>query len=298
MPQRSVAKAAALLIAGEIVLALMAAVIKYLSAQMPSEMIVFFRNLFGLLFVIPMAARSGLGQLRTRRLGLHLLRAVSGFCAMFGFFYVVGNMPLAEATLVKLTAPIFLPLIALAWLGERIGRPTVMAIALGLAGGVVVLRPGGAAFNSAALVGLAAAAAASLAKVCIRRMADTEPSSRVVFYFAIFATLISAVPLLFRWTQPPPQAWAFVVALGLLGTLGQLLVTRAFQLSTPGEVGPYTYTSVVFASLIGWLWWGEALSFSVLLGSVLVIGAGILNLRGNTTAAAQARPALPKLQGP
>jgi drug/metabolite transporter (DMT)-like permease len=283
MPRRHVLAAATFLVAGELVIVLMSGVIKHLSASMPSEMIVFFRNLFGLLFVIPMAARSGLSELRTRRPLIHLLRAASGVCAMFGFFYVIARMPLAEATLVKLTTPIFLPLIALVWLGEAIGRLTVGAIAIGLVGVLLILQPGTHAFNPAALVGLGAAVAASLAKVCIRKMADTEPPARVVFYFGVFSTLISALPLLARWTTPPPAAWAWVVLLGALGTTGQLLITHAYQLSTPGEVGPYTYTSVVFASLLGWALWGEVLAPLVIAGSVLVIGAGLLNLRASSS---------------
>lgn len=283
MPRRHVLAAASFLVAGELVIVLMSGVIKHLSASMPSEMIVFFRNVFGLLFVLPMATRSGLSELRTRRPLIHLLRAASGVCAMFGFFYVIARMPLAEATLVKLTTPIFLPLIALVWLGEAIGRLTVGAIAIGLVGVVLILQPGTQAFNPAALVGLGAAVAASLAKVCIRKMADTEPPARVVFYFGVFSTLISALPLLARWTTPPPAAWAWVVLLGALGTTGQLLITHAYQLSTPGEVGPYTYTSVIFASLLGWALWGEVLAPLVIAGSVLVIAAGLLNLRASTS---------------
>ena len=282
MARRHVLAAASFLITGELVIVLMSGVIKHLSATMPAEMIVFFRNLFGLVFVLPMAARSGLSELRTRRPLLHLLRAGSGVCAMFGFFYVIAHLPLAEATLVKLTTPIFLPLIALAWLGEAIGRMTVVAIGVGLLGVMLILQPGTDAFNPAALAGLGAAAFAALAKVCIRRMADTEPPARVVFYFAVFSTLISALPLLALDVRPPVTAWAWVVLLGALGTTGQLLVTRAYQLATPGEVGPYTYTSVVFASLLGWALWGETLAATVVAGSALVIGAGLLNLHAST----------------
>ncbi len=292
MPRNIVLKAALFLISGELVIALMSAVIKHLSAEMAAEVIVFFRNLFGLMFVLPMAVRSGLGQLRTHRPLIHLLRAASGVCAMFGFFYVIAHMPLAEATLVKLTTPIFLPIIALLWLAERISRQTVVAIGIGLIGVVFVLQPGTDAFNPAAVVGLGAAMAASLAKVCIRKMADTEPSTRVVFYFGVFSTLISAVPLTWAWSAPPASAWAWVILLGLLGTCGQLLITRAYQLATPGQVGPYTYTSVVFAALLGWFFWQETLAPTVVLGSALVIGAGLLNLRASaSTLPARTRPA-------
>ena len=272
-------RGAMFLLLGEFLLAVMAALIKHLSADIPQEMLVFSRNLFGLLALVPLVLYHGVGTLKTNRLNVHLQRAVVGLIAMYGYFYVLAHLPLAEAVLVKLSAPFFIPIIGFLWLKERIHTRTVVAILLGFLGVIFVLRPGTDTFQPVALVGVGAAALASLAKVTIRDMADTEPTYRVVFYFGLIATLVSAVPLLWGWQTPPAHTWIWLVVIGVTGTLGQLLMTHAYQIANPGQVGPYTYASVIYAALIGWAFWNEALLLTTLIGSALIIASGILNMK-------------------
>ncbi|RLT91645.1 MULTISPECIES: DMT family transporter [unclassified Ketobacter] len=272
---------AILLLSGELMLSIMAALIKYLSQDVSHEMLVFTRNLFGLLFLLPLISHHGLRSLKTTRFGAHLMRSVVGVAAMYGYFYVITHLPLAEAALVKLSSPFFLPLIALLWLGERINLRTMWAIIIGFVGVVFVLRPGAETFQPVALVGVGAAVLASLAKVTIRHMADTEPGHRIVFYFGILATLVSAVPLLWGWTSPGLSTLPWLAAIGLTGTLGQLLMTKAYQVAKPGQVGPFTYTAVLYAALFGWMFWDEVVIITTLIGSALIIGAGILNMKSS-----------------
>ena len=272
-------KGAILLLSGELMLSVMAALIKYLSQDVSHEMLVFTRNLFGLIFLLPLVSHQGWGSLKTSRFGLHLMRSVVGVSAMYGYFYVITHLPLAEAALVKLSSPFFLPLIALIWLGEKINLRTLWAIIIGFVGVMFVLRPGTETFQPVALVGVGAAALASLAKVTIRRMAETEPSHRIVFYFGFLATLVSAIPLMWGWTSPALSALPWLVAIGLTGTLGQLLMTKAYQISNPGQVGPFTYSAVIYAALFGWMFWNEIVVITTIVGSALIIGAGILNMK-------------------
>lgn len=272
-------RGAIFLLLAEFLLAVMAALIKHLATDIPHEMLVFSRNLFGLLALLPWLLYRGVGTLKTDRLRVHIQRAVVGLTAMYGYFYVLAYLPLAEAVLVKLSAPFFLPIIAFIWLQERIHTRTVMAILLGFLGVVFVLRPGSDTFHPAALVGLGAAALAALAKVTIRDMADTEPTHRVVFYFALIGTLVSAVPLLWGWQTPPVHTWIWLILIGITGTLGQLLMTYAYQIANPGQVGPYTYASVIYAALLGWAFWNEALLITTLIGSLLIVASGILNIK-------------------
>ena len=276
------ARGAVFLLLGELMLAIMAAIIKHLAQDTPHETLVFTRNLFGLLFLLPIIAHQGWHQLKTQRLPIHILRALVGLSAMYCYFYVIAHLPLAEAALVKLSAPFFIPIITLLWLGERINLKTLWAILLGFLGVIFVLRPGTETFQTAALIGVAGAALASLAKVTIRKMADTEPSYRIVFYFGLIATLVSAIPLLWAWQTPPPNAWPWLIGIGITGTAGQLLMTKAYQVANPGQVGPYTYTAVIYAAIFGWVFWNETIVLTTLLGSALIIGAGILNIKGKT----------------
>lgn len=272
-------KGAILLLSGELMLSVMAALIKHLSGDVSHEMLVFARNLFGLLFLLPIISHQGWRNLKTNRFSQHLMRSIVGVCAMYGYFYVITHLPLAEAALVKLSSPFFLPLIALIWLGEKISHKTLWVIIIGFVGVVFVLRPGSETFQPVALVGIAAAAMASLAKVTIRNMAETEPSYRIVFYFGFLATLVSAIPLLWLWQTPQLQILPWLAAIGLTGTIGQLLMTKAYQVANPGKVGPYTYSAVIYAALFGWMFWDEVIVITTLIGSALIIGAGILNMK-------------------
>ena len=270
---------ALLILLGEALLAVMGALIKHLSQELPTELIVFYRNLFGLLLLLPIILRSGFSQLKTQQLPMHLLRASLGLTAMYGFFYVLGNMPLAEAFLVKLTTPFFMPIVAALWLGESIRRKNLVAIIIGFIGVIFILRPGTESFEPIALIGLGAAALAGSAKVCIRKMGGTENSVTIVFYFGLFSSVLSLIPLLWSWQVPLLHHWPYILLMGLMGTLGQLALTRAYRIANPGQIGPYVYSSVVYGAALGWFIWGEALLMTTLIGSALIIASGLWNVR-------------------
>jgi drug/metabolite transporter (DMT)-like permease len=263
----------------ELLLATMSAAIKVVSTELPNEMLVFFRNLFGLAVLMPFALRRGIGSLATRRLPVHLIRSLAGVGAMYCFFYTIAAIPLAEAILFKLTAPFFIPIIAWLWLAEGIPASAKLAIAVGFAGVALVLQPGLRALPVAGLVGLGGALLAALAKVAIRRMSDTEPSTRIVFYFGTVATAVSALPLLWAWQTPSREAVAWLAVMGGSATIAQLLLTRAYALAPAGRIGPFTYVSVIFGSAYGWLFWQEVPGPLVIAGSLLIVAAGILTTR-------------------
>lgn len=280
MPRHPFLAGALLLTGGEAMLAFMAAAIKHVSQEVPLEMVVFLRNLFGLLVLLPLVARHGGTLLTSSRPGTMAVRALAGLASMYGFFYVIAHLPLAEATLVKLTTPFLMPLMAFLWLRERIGAHNALAIVVGFAGVLFILRPGSATFDPAALVGLAAALLASIAMVAIRDMQGDEPPDRIVFHFGVVTTVVSAVPLLWAWQALPAGLWPWLVLVGLFGTAGQLMITRAFQVAPPGRIGPFTYSSVVFAALLGALFWDEALLATTAIGSALIFAAALINLYG------------------
>ena len=273
-------KGALLLVLGEGLLAVMAAMIKHLSDHLDTEVIVFARNLFGLLILIPIiASRGGFGQLRTRFLHLHMIRGFTGVTAMFCFFYTIGHIALAEAVLVKMTVPFFLPIVAWLWLREVISLRTWLAIIGGFAGVAVIMDVSSGSVNPVMWVALAGAAIMSVAKVSIRRMAVSEPAQRVVFYFALFATLFSALPLPWASTLPAGTDYLWLFAIGLVATGGQYAMTTAYQIARPGQVGVYNYSSVVWAALLGWMFWGETVVLTTLIGTLLIVAAGVWNLK-------------------
>ncbi len=273
-------RGAAYMLASALLFSGMSALVKLASAELPNELVVFFRNAMGLVFLLPWLWRHGLHHLKTRHPKLHFVRAAAGLGAMYCYFYAVAHLPLAEATLLNYSTPLFIPFIAALWLREPVTRPVAAAAALGFLGIAFVLKPGTRLLASPeALVGLAAGGLAAVAMVGIRRMHRSETAFRIVFYFTLIGTLISAVPLLWRWQTPSPSLWSILIAMGALASLAQLAMTRAYACAPAAQVGPFSYATVLFAALWGALYWGEVVDALSGLGAVLVTTAGILTIR-------------------
>jgi len=260
----------------------MGALIKGLSSELANTTLVFWRNALGLLILLPfLIGRGGLGRLRTPNLRFHLLRGLIGVSAMYCYFFSLGQLPLTEAVLLKLTAPFFIPLIAMAWLRESASPLTLLAIGLGFGGVLAIMDPGTGGFSNGlyVLAGLAGAFFGATAKVTIRRMGVAEPSRRIVFYFGVIATLVSAPAALWNWQLPTTRQWLMLLALATCATGAQLLITTAYRITPAGKVGQFTYSSVVFAALLGWLIWSEPILLNQVIGCLLIVAAGLLNLR-------------------
>jgi drug/metabolite transporter (DMT)-like permease len=141
---------------------------------------------------------------------------------------------------------------------------------------IIFLNPTGE-IQLAAVVGLIGGALAAFAKVTIRKMSDTEPTTRIIFYFALFGALISAVPALSTELHIPTlRQWGYLILLGVVGTCGQFCLTQAYRLAPASQVGPFTYSSLLWASLAGWLFWAEIPSTQTLIGAGLIMTAGFI----------------------
>ena len=278
MTDSNLRQAALFLLIGEALLAVMGGIIKHLSDHLPTEQIVFFRNIGGLAVLLPLILSQGTSLLKTQVWHLHLFRGLVGVSAMYCYFWALGNMPLAEAFLVKLSGPFFMPLIALLWLGERAGRYSIIAIIIGFAGVACILRPDNSAFTLIALVALLGAFLAAVVKVTIRRMSGTESSQTIVFYFGLIATIVTAPAAILNWQTPSLMVWLWIVAMSLVATIGQLALTRAYRIAPTGKVGVYVYSAVLYGALMGWIFWDEIPLWTTWLGAALIISAGLLNL--------------------
>lgn len=276
------------MLASTLLFAIMAVLIKYVSATLPNEMVVFFRSSVGLLVLLPWLLRDGLTALATRNLRGHLVRSLAGLAAMYCYFYAIGHIPLAEATLLNYSTPLFIPLVAVAWLGERPPKRLWPAVLLGFAGIALILKPGMQLFTPAALVGLAAGLLTAVAMTGVRGLTRTEPSLRIVFYFSLIASLVSSVPLTWAWQTPSAGVWGLLLAIGILASGAQILMTRAYARAPAAQVGPFSYAAVVFAGVAGWLWWDETLDVLSLAGIVLVSMAGAVAVRRENAALAPA----------
>ncbi|MDO6562549.1 DMT family transporter [Amphritea sp. 1_MG-2023] len=267
---------AALILLSEMFLVLSGMVIKQLSDELPTEMIVFFRNLLGLALFMPWLMRKGLAVLQTQTLRFHFMRAAVGVTAMTCLFYSWGHLPLAQAALLKQTAPFFMPLIAFWWLGERITQRVKLAILMGFVGVALILNPQQGALNIGILIALLGACLGALAKVTVRRLRVSESPQLIVFYFAFFSALLSAIPAWLTGAGPTGLQFSWLIVLAATSTVAQLLLSKAYGLASAGQLAPFTYGSVVMAVLLGWLIWNEVLGLHTLLGIFCVSVAGIV----------------------
>jgi drug/metabolite transporter (DMT)-like permease len=276
---------ASLIVAGEWAFATMGAAIRVVSGEVDSAQVVFFRNAFGLLFFLPWLLRPGaLGRLSTAWPQMHLLRGLAGLGAMYCFYYAIAHMPLAEAMLLKLSAPLFIPVVAYFWLGEEAPAWTRWALVVGFVGVGLILTPSFTTLAPVAAVALLGGLLAAVAKVTVRHLSGTEPTARIVFYFTVIGTAVSAIPLLWGWRTPSAHALWWLFAIAALATLGQWCLTRGLRRASAPRLAPFVYFSVVFGAAYGWLFWAERIGWTTVAGTLLVAGAGLLAARATPEA--------------
>ena len=270
--------AAAYIVASGLMFACMGACIKLVSPDVANEWIVFFRNLFGLVLLIPILSRFGIENLKTNIIHWHILRAVMGLGAMYCFFYSIAHIPLSNSVLLSYTTPLFAPIIAMFLLKEHLTPRLVIALVVGFVGVYFMINPKFSDFTSISLIALLSGFLAAVAMTCIRKMSKTEPTTRIVFYYATICTLLSAIPLF--QAEAPPNLYSIqvLVVIGVLATLGQLALTQGYARASVAEVGPFTYLTVIFATLLGWVFWQEIPDAFAAVGFILVITAGSVAL--------------------
>jgi len=280
MQRQSLYTGALYIIAAELMFASMGASIRFVSNDLNNPMVVFARNLLGMLFLVPWLVQGGIESFKTRVPHLHLLRGVAGVSAMYCFFYAIANMPLADAMLLKLSAPLFIPMVALFWLKERFTWHVVAALMVGFGGVAIILTPDLSQANMVSLIALAGGAFAAVAKVTVRRLSHSESGILIVFYFACSGLVISLFPLIWYWQTPTLQQVGWLVLLACFATAGQLLLTRGMASAPAARLGPFTFFSVVFGAALGWLIWDEAITLATSAGALLILLSAFLTSRG------------------
>ncbi len=281
----SLLRSALLLTGSGLLFALMGVLIRLASAQVNNETVVFFRNATGLLMFLPLVLWRGIQPLATRRPRLHLFRALVGLAAMYCFFYAIAHIPLAEAMLFTYAAPIFVPVVGRIWLQEPMDRRSLLAVGIGFAGVLLVLKPGAALFQPLSLVGLAACILAAIAFVSVRHLTATEPALRIVFWFAAIATVVSAVPMAWAWEGISRESLLLLIGVGLLATTSQMLMSEGYRWAPAGKASPFGYSAIVFSAGFAWLLWGEVVDRLAATGALLIFLASLVALTATRPAA-------------
>ncbi len=272
-----------MLVAG-LLFAIMGGFVKLAASQFSSAELVFYRSLFGLLaiyWVIRTRNRTP-HPFATVHWRAHLTRSVAGFIALLLFFHAIAELPLATAVTLNYTSPLFLALLLTFWQREKPHWPLLSALLLGFAGLILLLRPTLHADQLlTGLMGLGSGFLAGVAYFNLRQLGRLgEPDWRTVFYFTLVSSLgAGVVASVTGWHRVDLQAAGVLLGLGITATLAQLALTRAYRLGNALTVGGLAYSTVVFASLLGVLWWREVLPAGAWLGMGLIVASGVMSLR-------------------
>lgn len=249
--------------------------VRHVTLELHAFEVVFFRNLFSVLFVLPWLAVAGFDRLRTGRSRLYASRSLTSLLAMLAWFYSVAHMPLAEATALSFTVPLFVTIGGALFLGERVRLRRWTAVAVGFAGVLIVVRPGVADVGPATFVLMFHCVAAAATTLQVRALAMKDSVLVVVAYMGLFLTPMALVPALFVWSWPSWTALGWLAVLGAVMTLAQLAMTRAFSLAPASAMMPYDYIRLPFTALLAWLLFGEVMDGWGWAGAAVIAGSAL-----------------------
>ncbi|WP_259780260.1 DMT family transporter [Aestuariispira ectoiniformans] len=235
--------------------------------------IAFFRNLFGFVVLAPIFMKQGLAPLRTKRLGLLTWRAIFNSTAMAMYFLSISLIPLADATALSFTAPIFVTLLAIPILGERIGLNRGFAIVCAFGGAMVILRPGFQEIEIGTVLVLVSALFWASAILVIKILSRTESSVTVTAYMGLLMTPISLIPALFVWSWPSWETLGMLAIMGLLGTIAQYAMTEALRFGETHVIMPMDYTRLLWMAIAGWLVFQEVPTVYTWIGGLMIAGS-------------------------
>lgn len=276
------------------ILSVMDGLIKWVSASHPTAQIVFFRSTIGLFPIAFMLVRAGgLRPLRTRRLGLHLVRGLIAAIATFGFFHAFSALPLGDVYAIGFAAPVFVTAMSVPLLGEPVGWRRWTAVVVGFCGVLVMVLPGNGSAGGLLSVGVVTALVGTtgyaLSLVLMRKLGSTETNVAIVFYGGIVTTVMGVAGIFLGdlapwlgWRAPGALDLFLLLAIGMIGGVGSLMMAQAFRVATPSVVVPFEYTGMVWGVLIGWVVWGDVPTAWIWAGTGLVIASGLYILHRET----------------
>lgn len=258
---------------------LQSVIVKDLGATIDSFEIAFFRGLFGTLLVLPVAIRRLHLRDLSHNLGLHTGRTIAGVTSLICTFYAFTAMPLADATAIMFTMPVFMIVLAVVFLGESAGWWRTTATLIGFLGVVIVVRPGTAAFDPVSLIALFGALLHAVVGVFVKKMARVEPPELIMLYFSLLATAVFFLPTLYVWHSPTPGELASLGAVAVLGIVNQVCFIAACRVGEMTVVAPIDYTRLLFAGILGYAVFGEIPDGIAAIGALFIIASGFLILR-------------------
>ena len=265
----------ALVLVATLLFVLLDATAKYLTQSYPVPQVVWARFFFHLLWVlILIGPRLGQG-LRTRRPGLQLARSVIMLATNGVFFLAISRMPLADASAIMFISPLLVTALAVPLLGEIVGLRRWIAVCVGFAGALIIIRPGPDVLQSAAVLPLISSTLFSFYQIATRMLSSVDAPLTTLFYTALVGATVMTAALPWFWQTPDLAGVALMAAAGLFGALGQLAFIKAIQMAPLSLLAPFNYTMLVWTTLFGFVLFGDLPDGYTWLGAAIIVASGL-----------------------
>ncbi len=251
----------------------MHALVARVSQELPAIEVAFFRNLFGFVALLPALIRCRFAAFRTNRLHLHALRGTVNSISMMMFFTALAITPLAQATALAYTAPLFMTIGAVFILGETLRARRITALVIGFIGALIVLRPGIVPLDLGPMLVVGSAVLWAVSMIDIKILSRTDSSLTIATYMLVFVTPITFVVALFDWHWPNLEQFILMFALGCLGSAGHIMFAEAFKRADTTVLMPLDFTKLIWAAVIGFLVFGQIPDLWTWIGGTVIFAS-------------------------
>lgn len=249
------------------------------------------RSLLGLAMLWPLVRGSGgLAAMRTRRPWQHAARHTVHYAAQYGWFVALALIPLAQVVAIEFTMPIWTAVLAVAFLGERMNAAKVVAVAVGLAGVAIIVRPAATGVSVGQAVALAAAVGFAVSVTMTKSLTRTDAPVAIIFWMLVVQSAIGIVPALALWRWPSAGVWGWIVVIAFCGTFSHYCMTRAMRHADATVVVPMDFLRVPLSAAAGWAVYAERIDLFTALGALLILAGNLLNLQRAAPPPAAAQP--------
>lgn len=279
--QPSIAKAAIWMAGWLTAMLVMAIAGRETTRELDVFQIMEMRSVIGLVMLYPLIhVAGGFAALKTARPWQQITRNIAHYGAQFAWFKALTLIPLAQVISIEFTMPIWTAILAVAFLGERMGLWKNLAVALGIVGVVIIVRPGTSEIVPGQIIALAAAVGFAISVTMVKSLTRSDSVVTILFWMLFIQSIIGLVPALDVWRWPSAYVWAWIIVIAFCGTFSHYCLTRAMLHADATVVVPMDFLRVPLAALAGWLLYGERLDTLTILGAALILSGNLLNLKG------------------
>jgi drug/metabolite transporter (DMT)-like permease len=271
------------MVATTVLFVIVTAVVRYLGSEMHPVQAAFLRYAFGVALIIPFCLRTSLFRIPFARLRLHAFRGVAHGIAIMLWFFAMMRLPIAEVTALSFMTPVFIIIGASVFLKEHFYRHRAIAVALGIAGGLIILQPGFRVIDLGAIAQLVAAPLFAVSMLIAKNLTRSESNGHILLMLSVFCTLTLTLPAIAIWRQPTLEELSWLFLCAVFATAGHYCMTRAFRSAEIAALQPITFLQLVWATLMGSLLFGEQPNFWVWLGGGIIVISATYNARKEQT---------------